>query len=132
LSHQGGGGFKQFPLHASFPELVNKQGHAPSNKPTRLPPTRKEAELLAKLVEETLPPGMVTMKVQQSMFDVESADGVNLVDLTMLEHDFSLIDSVQHAAAEQECPLFEFISRLRAVTGFTFPSIYLYNYFLKN
>jgi len=98
---QGGGGFKQFPLHASFPELVNKQGHAPSNKPTRLPPTRKEAELLAKLVEETLPPGMVTMKVQQSMFDVESADGVNLVDLTMLEHDFSLIDSVQHAAAEQ-------------------------------
>lgn len=41
------------------------------------------------------------MKVQESMFHVEPADGVNLVDLTMLEHDFRLIDSIQRAAAEQ-------------------------------
>ena len=66
-----------------------------------LPASRKEAEVLQGLLDKNLPPGSITMKVQHSMFQPESAAGVSLVDLTVLEREFKLVDSVQRAASEQ-------------------------------
>lgn len=94
------GGARLFPIQAGFAASPDS---GPPRRPL-IPPTRKDAEVLQQLLDENLPPGLLTMKVQQSLYRPHAAAGVSLVDLTVLEREFALIDSVQTAAAEQVCP----------------------------